>query len=256
MTSRSISSRPSPSRINHEPVSIITEIKNALRRHADQDAAVLKRFFKSGPGEYAEGDQFLGVRVPQTRLIAKRFFHLPFSNIETLLRSPWHEERLLALIILVEQYRVGTDREREKVFKFYLSHTRFINNWDLVDVSAPQIVGQHLEKRSRAILEKLARSKNLWERRIAIVSTYWFIAKGDCSTTFKVSKILMSDRHDLIHKAVGWMLREVGKKCGEKILEAFLREHLDQLPRTTLRYAIERFSKKKRGQYLSGRIET
>ncbi len=218
-----------------------------------EQAANLARFFKTGPGQYGEGDQFLGVKVPATRKVAREFKGLPLSEVETLLHSDIHEERLLALIILVLQFDKADKKARKQVFDLYVGNTEHINNWDLVDLSAPQIVGGYLESRSRKPLDRLARSASLWERRISIVATHWFIRHDDFADTLRIARILLKDEHDLIHKAVGWMLREVGKR-DLAALEGFLRPHYRTMPRTMLRYAIERFPEKKRQAYLKGTV--
>ena len=210
---------------------------------------ILQGFFKTGRGQYGEGDIFLGVVVPDTRKIAKEFANLPLSEIKKLLYSKIHEERLCALLILVAKFAMANLAEKKEIFDFYIKHVRQVNNWDLVDLSAPRIVGGYLLDKPKNILYKFVRSKNLWEKRIAIVSTYTFIKNGEYQDTLKIAEILMHDRHDLIHKAVGWMLREVGKKSN-KILKAFLKKFKTKLPRTTLRYAIERFPEKERKEYL------
>ena len=211
-------------------------------------------FFKTGKGQYGEGDKFLGVSNPQMRKIAVEFFDLPIGEIEKLLKSPLHEFRQTALFILARQFEKGDEKKRKKIFDFYISHTRFVNNWDLVDCSAHKIVGCFLWQKKSDILIKLARSKNIWERRIAVVSTFYFIKKGDSEKFLRVASILIKDREDLIHKALGWMLREVGKCCGQEIEENFLKKNYDKLARTTLRYAIERFPEQKRKMYLRGNI--
>ena len=216
-------------------------------------AAAVQRFFKTGPGEYGEGDRFLGVTVPALRKVAASYRDLPLAATSGLLQSAWHEERLLALLILVRQYTVGTPAQRDAIYRVYLEHTSYINNWDLVDSSA-SIVGEHLRGRAGAALRRLARSPLLWERRIAIVATYTYIKRGEFDETLKVAALLLDDRHDLIHKAVGWMLREVGKR-NRAVLEKFLHHHAPRMRRTTLRYAIERFPPALRRRYLSvGRI--
>lgn len=212
------------------------------------------RFFKTGPGQYGEGDVFIGVTVPEQRQVAKRHAHLPLSEVEKLLGSKIHEVRLTALIILVSQYRRGGQTEQELIYDFYLAHSRCVDNWDLVDSSASYIVGSHLQNSDRAILYELARSENIWERRIAIIATAHFIAQRESKDTFAIAEILLTDTHDLIHKAVGWMLREVGKSCGQEVLELFLRAHYHDMPRTMLRYAIEKFPESLRQQYLKGQV--
>lgn len=217
-------------------------------------AALLARFFKTGKGEYAEGDKFLGLTVPATRAIAKKHHGLPLSEVTSLLRSPWHEHRLCALLLLGEQFRRGAPELREKIYKLYLANTRFINNWDLVDLSAPRIVGAWLKDKSRAPLYRLAKSQLLWERRIAMLSCFAFIYDGESADALKIARLLLGDEHDLMHKAVGWMLREVGKRCSEKTLLDFLKTNYAAMPRTALRYAIERFPEAKRIQFLSGKF--
>jgi 3-methyladenine DNA glycosylase AlkD len=227
------------------------EAQRTLRKRADPKAAqVLAGFFKTGPGQYGAGDKFLGIKVPVTRGVAKDFIEMPLSQIRILMQSEWHEERLMALVLLVNQFAKGSEQERQTIFDFYLQHTRYINNWDLVDMSAPGIVGRHLLDRSRAILKKLAVSKVLWERRIAIVSTQYLIRKNQHADTLLLSKMLLKDSEDLMHKAVGWMLREVGKRDRRALVE-FLDRYCLEMPRTALRYAIEHFSVAERARFLS-----
>jgi 3-methyladenine DNA glycosylase AlkD len=214
-------------------------------------ARISRRFFKTGPGEYGAGDRFIGLTVPQVRSFAKTYRNLPLSETYQLLRSPIHEERLLALIILVEKYQRAEIAGRRRIYELYLRSTRYINNWDLVDCSAEHIVGTYLRERSRSPLLKLARSENLWERRIAIMATFHFIKRGEFAPTLRLARLLLRDREDLIHKAVGWMLREVGKR-DLPAEEKFLKQHYRQMPRTMLRYAIERFPESKRQRYLRG----
>ena len=218
-----------------------------------KDAEILQWFFKTGKGEYGEGDKFLGIRVPKIREIAKKNKTLTSEEINKALKSKFHEERLCALLILVERYSRAGEEEKEEIVKFYLANTKYINNWDLVDLTAPKILGKHLLNRNRKILTKLSRSENLWERRISILSTFEFIRKKDFSDTLKISKRLLKDEQDLIHKAVGWMLREIGKRDLETE-EEFLKKHYKKMPRTMLRYAIEKFPEKKRLAYLEGRM--
>jgi 3-methyladenine DNA glycosylase AlkD len=210
-------------------------------------------FFKTGKGEYGEGDRFLGITVPLQRHIALRYRHLPFADIKRLLASPIHEHRAVGLEILVAQHERGDDAQREKVFRFYLQNTRRANNWDLVDGSAPYIVGEHLKARPRGVLDRLAASKLLWERRIAIVSTLALIKNGEIMDTYRIAERLLADQHDLIHKAVGWALRETGKVSRPALLR-FLRVHFKSIPRTTLRYAIERFPRAQRKRILAGKF--
>jgi 3-methyladenine DNA glycosylase AlkD len=236
------------------PAITTDQLRSALNCYADtKQAQLLQRYFKTGPGDYGEGDIFIGLRVPQTRSVAKAFKQAPLPIIKTLLKSAVHEERFLALMILAGQYNRGDDKQRQAIFETYLRHTRYINNWDLVDLSAPQIVGRHLEARDRTILTKLARSKSLWERRISMMAAFWFIKNSDFEDALAIADILLHDRHDLIHKAVGWMLREIGKK-NIAAEEAFLLERYKNMPRTMLRYAIERFPEKKRQAYLKGLV--
>ena len=216
-------------------------------------ASVSLSFFKTGPGQYGEGDKFLGLSVPQMRQLAKKYRALDDDSALELLASPWHEERLVALLLFVDGHKRGDDKRRQQIHRAYLSNTRWINNWDLVDSSAEYVVGPHVEPDRLALLEKLAKSKNLWERRIAIVSTFHFIKRDEFRPTLRIATLLMDDSHDLIHKAVGWMLREVGKR-DRKTLDAFLKKHYQTMPRTMLRYAIERHPEPLRKKYLAGTV--
>jgi 3-methyladenine DNA glycosylase AlkD len=230
------------------------DMSAALKAHADpQQAKILQRFFRTGPGEYGEGDIFMGVKVPQTRTVARQFRSAPLDQVLALLKSPVHEERFMALMLLVDRYSTGVDKVRMAVYASYLKNTNYINNWDLVDLSAPQIVGYHLLTRDRSILRRLAKSKSLWERRISILATFRFIRDKEFSDAFRIAEILMGDKHDLIHKAVGWMLREIGKR-DMKVEEEFLMRNYKRMPRTMLRYAIERFPEIKRQAYLKGTV--
>jgi 3-methyladenine DNA glycosylase AlkD len=227
-------------------------VRRELKSMADPDkAAILQRFFKTGPGHYGEGDIFIGVMVPQSRQVAKKFSQLPLGEVRTLLYSRIHEERLVALFILAWRYSgASSSMEKEGIAKFYLDHIKQVNNWDLVDLSAPNILGAHLIDRDdrRQLLYRLAGSENVWERRIAILATLHFIRNGDFSDTLMIAGMLLQDRHYLIHKAVGWMLREVGKR--DAVAEqAFLEKHFSVMPRTMLRYAIERLPESKRRRY-------
>lgn len=227
----------------------------ALRQLADpKTAAISARFFKTGPGEYGEGDIFLGVKVPDQRKVARRYADLSIEDAEKLLAHEAHECRLTGLLIWVRQFERGDDAARRRIYERYLSSTHRINNWDLVDSSAPTIVGGYFEGRAgaRKTLEALARSESLWERRIAMLATLRGIKKGDPKLCFAVAKVLLQDPHDLIHKAVGWMLREVGERVGEGELIAFLKPRYRRMPRTMLRYAIEHFSPEQRKAYLAG----
>jgi 3-methyladenine DNA glycosylase AlkD len=215
-------------------------------------AAVVSRFFKTAPGQYGAGDRFLGIPVPVIRKLAVKYQGASPRVLTRLLRSPWHEERLLALLILVRQYARGDLARRETIYRLYMSHTASINNWDLVDCSAEQIVGAHLRDGTRAPLLRLARSKDLWERRIAMLATFHYIKRGAFDETLRIARILRDDPHDLIHKAVGWMLREVGKR-NRDVEEAFIQQHAARMPRTMLRYAIEHFPERLRQRYLSQR---
>ncbi len=231
---------------------LASSVKTALRKAADKKRAViLSRFFKTDKGEYGEGDIFLGIVVPEQRKIAKQFSSLPFSEVLQLLKSPIHECRLTALFILIYQYQKGGTEIKKKIFDAYLKNLRQVNNWDLVDLSAPKIAGDFLLQNpaQRKILYKLAKSKNLWERRVAMLSTFTFIRAGQFTDAFKIAKILLHDKHDLIHKAVGWMLREIGK-IDQKAEEKFLHGHSRQMPRTMLQYAIEKFSTEKKVFYM------
>ena len=214
---------------------------------------VLQRFFKTGKGEYAEGDRFIGIRVPQLRQLCRECRGAGIREAAPLLRSEIHEERLFALLLLVDTFRRADEAGRKEIYDFYLANTRFINNWDLVDASAEYIVGAWLEPRSRAPLARLARSASLWERRIAVVATLHFIRRGDLNETFRLADMLMDDPHDLIHKATGWMLREAGKRDGVA-LRRFLATRHRRMPRTMLRYAIERFPETERRKYVGNRL--
>ncbi len=215
-------------------------------------AQVLQRFFKTGEGEYGFGDVFLGLSVPQSRAIAIKYKDLLFSEIGDLLRSEIHEERLIALLILVYQFQHEEMLER-RIYEFYLKNTKFVNNWDLVDLSADKIVGGYLIDKPKAILYKLAKSQNLWERRIAMIATYNFIKNNDFADALGIAEILIEDKNDLIQKAVGWMLREVGNR-NLRLEERFLKKHYKQMGRVALRYAIEKFPEKVRKGYLDGNI--
>ncbi len=234
----------------------VEDIRAEVRQLADPGKAkILQRFFKTGPGQYGEGDIFAGIMVPLIRKLVRKYRDIPLGVAVKLLQSPIHEERLLALFILVEKCRGGDDATCKRIYNLYLKNTRFINNWDLVDLSAEHIVGATLDGTDRAPLYRLARSKNLWERRIAILATFHDIKRGIPDHTLALADVLLSDRHDLIHKAVGWMLREVGKRCSADTLRKFLQTRYRNMPRTMLRYAIERFPADERAAYLAGTIE-
>lgn len=212
--------------------------------------AVTKRYFKTGPGEYGHGDRFLGLSVPAVRSVVRAHRDLPLREVTALLRSEWHEERLLALLILVDQYRRGGQRLRDEIHALYLRNTKYVNNWDLVDSSAPYLVGAHLPAGKRGILTRLAKSGDIWERRIAMLSTLHFIKRGEFGDALRIATLLVDDEEDLIHKAVGWMLREIGDRDREAE-EGFLRQHAHRMPRTMLRYAIEKFAESTRRHYLA-----
>lgn len=212
-------------------------------------AKVLSRFFKTDKGEYGEGDIFLGITVPKQRQVAKKYIDLSLEELQKLLSGKTHEHRLTALLILVSKYERADGVLKKAIFNFYLRNAKNINNWDLVDLSAPNIIGDFLLNKDKLILYKLAKSKNLWEKRIAILATYAFIKNNQFNDALEISETLLKDSHDLIHKAVGWMLREVGKR-NQELEEQFLKKHYQNMPRTMLRYAIERFSEEKRKLYL------
>lgn len=228
------------------------DVIKELKSHGDPvRAAFSAGFFKTGKGQYGEGDIFLGLTVPLQRSIAKKYKALSLAEVKKLLSNPIHECRLTALEILVFKYEGGTKEEQGKVFDFYIKNKKFVNNWDLVDASARYIAGEWLMDKDKGILYTLAVSKSLWDRRIAIVATHAFIGKGKLDDTFKIAALLLEDTQDLMHKAAGWMLREAGKKSEAK-LDAFLKKHLKSMPRTMLRYAIEKFPEEKRQYYLKG----
>ena len=232
----------------------LKSLRAILKKQANpEQAKVYLRFFKTGKGEYGESDEFLGIKVPVSRKIAKQFKDLSLSEIQELLYSKMHEERLIALFILTEQYSKGDEEKKKVIYDFYLKNLKRVNNWDLVDLSAEKIIGAYLLEKDKQILFKFTRSKNLWKRRIAIMSTFHFIKNGLYDTTFEIADVLLKDEHDLIHKAVGWMLREIGNR-DVKIEEAFLKKQYKNMPRTMLRYAIEKFPEKKRQSYLKGEI--
>jgi 3-methyladenine DNA glycosylase AlkD len=227
-------------------------VRRALKSQARPDrVAGAMRFFKCGPGEYGEGDVFIAVTVPAQRAIARRFRDLPLAEVDRLLTSRIHEERLTALIILVHQFTHGDDRCRRQIFALYMKRLPFINNWDLVDTSAAQIVGGWLADKPRGLLDRLARSRNLWARRVAMIATFHYIQRGEHRDAIRIATMLVNDRHDLIHKAVGWMLREVGKRASEAALTTFLERHAATMPRTMLRYAIERRPAIERARWMS-----
>ncbi len=216
-----------------------------------EQAKTTMGFFKTGPGEYAEGDQFIGIKVPVIRKLIKPYVRMPITEIQVLLHSQIHEERLAALLLLVARFETGGPKARKEMYDFYMKELRWVNNWDLVDASAAPIVGAWLQGQDRGILRKMAKSKNMWERRIAITATHHFIKNGESGETFVLAAMLLNDEHDLIHKASGWMLREVGKHVGENTLRGFLKEHAARMPRTSLRYAIEHFPVDEKFQWLA-----
>lgn len=229
---------------------MMKNIHEEFKKMSDQENAIqLQKYFKTGKGEYGEGDQFLGLRVPTVRKIAKKFNTLSIDEAEKFLQSPYHEERLFALFVLIDLFKKGNEEDKKKIYELYLQNTNFINNWDLVDVSSGPIIGAYLFTRDRKPIYTLANSENLWERRIAIMSTFYFIAQNEFTDTLKIAEMLLNDKEDLIHKAVGWMLREIGKRNLE-LEESFLKKHFKNMPRTMLRYAIEKFPEEKRKSYL------
>jgi 3-methyladenine DNA glycosylase AlkD len=232
----------------------VQKIKKRLKQLANKEKVkILQRFFKTGPGEYGEGDVFIGVKVPDLRKVAKDVQDIATEDVIVLLESAIHEERLLALLILVRKYVKGNETTQKRIYRLYLKKTKFINSWDLVDGSAHHIVGDYLMDKNKAPLYRLAKSEDLWERRIAILATFYFIKHGKYEETLNIAKILLTDKEDLIHKAVGWMLREIGKR-DMVFEEMFLKQHYKQMPRTMLRYAIEKFPEPKRQKYLKGKI--
>ncbi|MFH0979564.1 MAG: DNA alkylation repair protein [Candidatus Roizmanbacteria bacterium] len=229
-------------------------IQELNKKTNPEKAKILSRFFKTGKGEYGEGDKFLGITVPEQRQTAKKFFkNITLKEIKILLKNKIHEYRLTALIMLTYKYKKADEKDRKQYFEFYLKNTRSINNWDMVDLTAPNIVGEYLFDKDRKIIYELTKSKNLWEKRIAILSTYTFIRKNQFLDTLRVAEILIKDKHDLIQKAVGWMLREVGKR-NLKTEEEFLQKYYQKMGRITLRYAIEKFPEEKRKFYLRKKI--
>ena len=232
----------------------VADIKYEMRKLANKKIAEhSQRFFKTGKGQYGEGDIYLGIRVPVLRKIAKKFRRISLAELSKLLESKFHEERLLSILMLVNLFKSGDEDDQELIYELYLDKTKFINNWDIVDISAGNIVGAFLFEKDKAPLYRLVFSENLWERRIAIVATFYFIRNDEFDDTLKIAEILFTDKEDLIHKAVGWMLREVGKRVIE-IEEEFLEEHYLKMPRTMLRYAIERFPETRRKMYLKGQV--
>jgi 3-methyladenine DNA glycosylase AlkD len=230
---------------------MLDQIKKEMAQLSDPHRAKnLSWFFKTGKGQYGEGDIFLGIPVPEQRKIAKRYVDLSLEDLHELLNSKVHEHRFTALVILISKYRKAEESGKKEIFDFYLRNTENVNNWDLVDLSAPRIVGDYLINRERSILYKLAKSDSLWERRISILSTFTFIYNNDFEDALNISELLLHDEHDLIHKAVGWALREIGKR-DQNVEERFLAKHCLHMPRTMLRYAIEKFDEEKRKRYLN-----
>lgn len=228
----------------------LPELRARLHKLASPtDAASAQRYFKTAPGEYGAGDQFIGIRVPVLRKLTKEFRDLPLRDVEKLLGSAIHEERLLALLILVNAYHRADETGRTEIYALYLNQLDCVNNWDLVDTSAPHIVGRHLAERSRDVLFRLARSKILWRRRVAMLATQYFIRQNDFADTLRLAELLRDDEHDLMHKAVGWMLREIGER-DLAVLKKFLGQHADLMPRIMLRYAIEKLPERERQRYL------
>ena len=240
---------------------MLSSLKQDLKSLANKEKAILlQRFFKTGKGEYGEGDIFLGIIVPKQRKVAKKYINLSLNDLQVLLNSKIHEERLISLFILVDKYKKAekenNEKQKQEIFNFYIKNAKNINNWDLVDLSAPNIVGNYLLKKDdkeKQILYKLAKSDNLWEKRISILATFMFIKNNQFQDSINLAEILLNDKHDLIHKAVGWMLREVGKK-DKIVLENFLKRHYKHMPRTMLRYSIEKFPENERKKYLKGEI--
>lgn len=230
------------------------DVVAALNEYANPDDAVfLQRFFKTGQGQYGEGDVFIGVRVPDTRRVCAKFHGLPVDEIKKLLESEVHEHRLAAVILLADAYKKGSEDERQSVYECYLQavYDGRVNNWDIVDTSAEFIIGEYLRDKPKRLLERLAASPDIWQRRVAVLSTFAYIKTGDGEVTLRLAERLLYDPQDLIQKAVGWMLREVGKRCDESLLRAFLDAHAHEMPRTMLRYAIERLDPASRKKYLA-----
>jgi len=233
---------------------VLSKLRKELKGHSSKEKAkILQRFFKTGPGEYAEGDVFIGVKVPQIRAVVKKYNDINLKDVVGLLHSKIHEERLTSLLIIVLKYAKAQNKEREKIYKIYLKNTKYINNWDLVDLSAEHIVGAFLKDKSKKPIYRLVKSKVLWKRRIAMLSTFHYIKNNMFDDALRVAIMLMLDKEDLIHKAVGWMLREVGKR-DLNTEEQFLKKHYKKMPRTMLRYAIERFPESRRQAYLKGKV--
>jgi 3-methyladenine DNA glycosylase AlkD len=230
------------------------DLKQIVKNHSNKEQGIfLQRFFKTGKGEYGEGDIFAGIKVPVSRKIANQFKDLSFTDLQKVIKSKIHEERLISLFILVARYKKADEKEKEKIFNFYLRNISYVNNWDLVDLSAEKIIGAYLIDKDKRLLFDLVNSNSIWERRIAIISTFYFIKANQFAATLKISELLLKDKHDLIHKAVGWMLRETGKR-DIQAEEIFLQKYYKKMPRTMLRYAIEKFPEEKRLDYLKGHV--
>lgn len=232
---------------------MLIAIQKSIRLLANKTTALnLQRFFKTGKGAYGEGDVFLGLKATQIKEVVKKYRDLPLVDCIRLLHSKYHEHRMIALQILVGKFnRSESDALKQRIFNIFLQNTKYINNWDLVDTTVEHVIGAYLYDKEKDVLYAFANSTLLWERRIAIIATFNYIKRGEYKETLKIAKLLLSDKHDLIHKAVGWMLREVGKRCDEKILTDFLDEYATKMPRTTLRYSIERLPKDKYYYYLN-----
>ena len=230
------------------------QLQKIVKEYSNKEQGIfLQRFFKTGKGEYGEGDIFAGIKVPVSRKIANQFKDLSFTDLQKVIKSKIHEERLISLFILVSKYKKADEEGKEKIFNFYLKNIRYVNNWDLVDLSAEKIIGAYLMDKDKRLLFDLVNSNSVWERRISIMSTFYFIKANQFAATLKISELLLKDKHDLIHKAVGWMLREIGKR-DIQAEEIFLHRYYKKMPRTMLRYAIEKFPEKKRLDYLKGNI--
>jgi 3-methyladenine DNA glycosylase AlkD len=232
------------------------ECMAALARYSSPEkAAFAQHFFKTAPGHYGEGDEFLGLRVPEIREVCKAFKDLPLPEVQKLLDSNIHEHRLAAVILLVNQYKKADANKRQDIFDLYLKNVLRgrVNNWDIVDSSAPYIVGPHLEHGDRTLLLELVKSSDLWQKRVGILSAFWFLRRGDPGTTLELAEVLLHDSHDLIQKAVGWQLRELGKRVDRQLLLQFLDKHAATMPRTTLRYAIEHLPPAQRARYLAAK---
>ena len=229
---------------------MLDKLKKEIKKHSNPEKAkIYARFFKTGKGQYGEGDKFLGLTVPDQRKLAQKYVYLNFEEIKQLLYSKYHEHRLTGFFILCYKYQKSNAKEKDKIIEFYLMHKHRGNNWDLIDCVSDKLLGKHILEKDKSILYDLAKSESLWDRRIAIISTFEFIRNKKFKDTKKIAEILMNDKHDLIHKAAGWMLREMGKR-DEKELIKFLDKHYRKMPRTMLRYAIERLSEKKKVFYM------